>query len=695
MSPEQTLAKEVDHRTDIWSIGVVLYEMLTGLTPFQGDYEQAVVYSIMNEEPKPLTGLRVGIPLELDRIVNKALAKDPNERYQHLDELIVDLKHVKKESEKEKTETQVPPPPTPAGINPVWKKPIPIALTALAIIVIIVGLLIFGGKTDGPVSRLGSKSIAVLPFKVIGDSKEEEYFSDGMHDDILTQVSKIHDLKVVSRTSVMRYKDTNMNMREIAQELGVETILEGSVRRAGEKVRVIAQLINAMTDEHLWAETYDRDYADIFAVQTDVAENIALALKATLTPEEISSIESVPTENMEAYDYYLKGKYYWDTKTDREGNMLAAEMLEKAVELDSSFTLAYAWLAIVDFVLYDEISWDPTPERLEKGKSALEMAAGQDPDLPEVHYAQGWYYATIEKDYKKVLIEGLKALEGRPNDGEINKDTGLTYMVLGEWNKAEPYLLKGYELDPHGLQTASTVASFYIRMRDWRKAKYYIDKSIVSHPEHPYQYFLKATIALMGYGDTEKASRIIEDGVQFAGKQNMLGFRFRIAILSRRFQDILDAVEPFPDFGGYFLDKGMAYWFMGQKDHANTYLDSARVVHERRAQTVPHNIGNYIDLGLAYAGLGMKEKAIQTAKIAVELEPISKNAFSAPGRHMWLTYVYSMVGEYDKALDEIEFLLSIPCYFTTWDLKLNPVWDPMRDHPRFQELIEKYEGDEG
>ena len=195
----------------------------------------------------------------------------------------------------------------------------------------------------------------------------------------------------------------------------------------------------------------------------------------------------------------------------------------------------------------------------------------------------------------------------------------------------------------------------------------------------------------MGYGDTEKATRIIEEGIQITGEQNMLWPRFEIDIWSRRFQELLDAVEPFPDFYDYFLYKGIAHWFLGQNDQAKTYLDSAMVVHEGWVQMAPGNITNYSLLGLAYAGLGMKEKAIKSAQKAVELEPISKNAWSGPGRHKWLAYIYSMVGEHDKALDEIELLLSIPYYFTTWDLKLNPFWDPLRDKPRFQELIEKYE----
>ena len=672
MSPEQVQGVAIDQRSDIFSFGVVLYQMATGKLPFEEEHEAAILYSIVNEAPIPVTTHNPNLDEELQRIINKALEKNVKDRYQHADDLLADIRKLKKGIAPKPTKTKAP----------VWRIPAYILGVAL--------LCFFLYSTFIKKDNIGSKSIAVLPFTTIDRTEEGEIFSDGIHDDILSQIAKIHDLKVVSRTSVIRYKNTEKSIKEIAQELGVATILEGSVRRTGDKVRIVAQLINAKTDNHLWAETYDRDYTDIFAIQSDVAENIASALKATLTPGELDLIESAPTENMEAYDYYLKGKYYFDNKTDLESNLLAAEMIEKAVMLDPSFTLAFAWLAIVDFDLYSGISFNQTHERLEKGKYALEKAIQLNPDSPDVQYAQANYYEVVELDHKKAVRHYLKALEGRPNNNWIYHSIGNAYMNLGEWDKAEKYLLKSYELDPHGLFRASLVASYYMRMHNWQKAEHYIDKAIISLPEVPSYYMLKAWIALMGYGDTEKASRIIDDGVQCAGEQNMLLFRVQIDIVTRRFQELLEAVEPYPDFFDYFLYKGLAYWSLGQNDKAKACLDSARIFHEYLAQVDPNNIDNYSFLGFAYAGLGMKDKAIQSGLKAVELQPIKKNAYTAPDRHRWLVNIYLMVGEYDKALDEVELLLSIPYYYTTWNLKLNPFFDPIRDHQRFQELIDKY-----
>jgi tetratricopeptide (TPR) repeat protein len=320
---------------------------------------------------------------------------------------------------------------------------------------------------------------------------------------------------------------------------------------------------------------------------------------------------------------------------------------------------------------------------------ALQKAARLAPDHPAVHYSQAFYYNMIERDYRYAAYYFLKALEVYPDNNGIMSSLSKSYMNLGEWDKAKQYSLKAHDLWSDGFWPLLNLVEIYSYMHDWHKAEYYVDKLYNSHPESSFPYIWKARIVLMGYGDTEKTSKILKQAVQYSGQRGILKDRFLLDIWLRRYQDLLEAVESFPDFDDYFLYKGIAYWFMGQKDQAKTHLDSARIIHENLAQTTPRDINNYSLLGLAYAGLGMKDKAIQTAQKAVDLEPIGKNAYSGPYHHMWLAYIYSMVGENDRALDEIELLLSISFYFTTWDLKLNPFWDSMRDHPRFQELITK------
>ena len=370
-------------------------------------------------------------------------------------------------------------------------------------------------------------------------------------------------------------------------------------------------------------------------------------------------------------------------------------MFERAVDIDPQFTQAYALLAVVDFALYSYGNWDPTLERLENGKQALDIAVKLNPDLPEVNYALASYYDTIKKDYKLALISYKKALEMRPNDSWINQAIGTTYLNLGEWNNAEKYLIKSFQLDPLEFHTTYNVASYYIDMRNWDKAEFYMNKAMVSHPTESYPYGGKATIALMGYGDAEKAIQIIEDGVQYAGSRNMLLSRYDQDIRLRRFHELIDAMEPFPDFEYYHLLTGISYWLMDEKDQANIYFDTARLIYENLVQAVPQFTHNYISLGITYAGLGLKEKAISIAKKAIELEPNDNNEYLSSNHHLWLARIYSMVGEFNNAMDEIELLLRIPHNITTWDLKLNPFWDPLRDHPRFQKIIKKYEHTEG
>jgi len=681
MSPEQTLGKDVDHRTDIWSIGVVLYEMLTGSIPFQGEYEQAVVYSIMNEDPKPLTSLRTGIPLELERIMNKVLAKDPNERYQHLDELIVDLKNVKKEPEIDQTDAQAP--PTPTDIKPFWKQPIPI--TALTIIVIVVGLLIFRGKTDDPASRLGDKSIAVLPFTSINRTEEDEIFSDGIHDDILTQLSKIGEMKVIARTSVMQYKNTNLRISDIGKELGVAAVLEGSVRRAGDKIRIVAQLIKTNTEEHLWAETYDRDYADIFAIQSDVAQKIASALKVTLNPKEKEQLEAIPTNNMEAYNNYLRGNIYILKGTQQEPIRSAIQFYKKAIELDPNFTLAYARLSVA----YMRLLWFAQDYNfLQLAKETVDKAATIDPDHPDVHLAYGYYYYYGFRDFESALKEFSIALETHPNNDQLVEAIGWIKRRQGKWDESIRYTKLACELNPQSANRHAGLAQTYIYLRNWAEAIRYSEMSINIAPDEPQGYSIRGYIILAMEGDVEKARQFIRDNLDHTDSSKFVFERGFTKLLGRNYQKALGIFKE--DEKEFLLTIALIYGLMGQEAEAERYYDSARKQFEMKIKENPNNGSFYGELGITYAGLGRKEDAINAGKQGIEMIPVSKDALSGSVLLEHMAIIYAMTGEVELAISQIEEYLSYPSWLTVQILKLHPYWDPMRDHPRFQELIAKY-----
>ena len=569
---------------------------------------------------------------------------------------------------------------------------------ATAAAIVAVALVIFVSqmasvKNDAPDSGFAdAKSIAVLPFTPFTISEENQSFADGVHDDILTQLSKINDLKVISRTSVVQYKNTTKTMQQIAGELNVVHILEGSVRRAGNQIRIVAQLINAVNDHHVWSETYDRDYTDIFAIQSDVAIKIAAALKLSLAPAEKKYIEEKPTKNMEAYDYYLKGKHFWDTKMTRAGNMKAADMLEMAAVLDPNFTLALAAASVTHSVLYGYIEWDHTPERKAMAKIALDKAIALDPDHPRVHYAKAFYQSECIGDLSTALSELEIASTGEPNNQEIAQVLGTIYWKLGNWKKAEGNILKAYELDPAGSNSAGMVGFYFKRQRQFEKAKHYNNLAIQLDPEQYEHYIGQAFNYIAGGGDLKKALSILEEAeMNVSDPEQLSAAQFRTEIYSRDYSKALQYAKEYKKYNEGSLILGSAYNFLGDDSAAQTEFSNMRIFYEKKVEDDPEFAQFHSNLGQVYAYLGLKDEAVLAGKRGTALLPVSKNHLNGAERVEDLAKIYVLTGEYGLALDKIEYLLSIPGDLTVWNLRLDPVYDPLRDNPRFQALLEKYQ----
>jgi protein kinase/serine/threonine-protein kinase len=530
MSPEQAQGEEVDNRSDLFSFGVVLYELLAGKLPFRGEHQSAMMYSLMNEDPQPIARFNEKVSPDLERIVSKALAKDRDERYQHGEDLLADLRRERKSIEYAKagyTTIASSPPSLPSSKSK--SKLVVIGISAFVLVVAAVLLFVLNPSGSQKTSKALSadrKSIAVLPFSNLSESKEDEYFSDGITEDIITQLSKIGDLKVISRTSSMQYKGSKKSLREIGKELDVAAVLEGSIRRAGGRVRIVSQLIDASTDEHIWADTYDRDMKDIFEIQSDVAQKIAAALSAKLSPTEKANIERKPTENLEAYGLYLHGResYYRYHKQENES---AVTLFKKALELDPNYALAYAGLG--DCYGQRSIKFGFTDAWIDSGIVASQNAIRIDPNCAEAYKALGLclggkgfinkaldaYYKSVERNPNYTPAVGNISIMNymRGNFAESYRwalkdaklsvvlpftflERGVIYYFLAEDDKALEWFNKSLNQQPDFMFALLMLSHTKLVQGDFESARTYVEKSLTLEPDNPNNLNVKADIEL-------------------------------------------------------------------------------------------------------------------------------------------------------------------------------------------------------
>jgi TolB-like protein len=550
-------------------------------------------------------------------------------------------------------------------------------------------------------ARKIDKSIAVLPFENLSEEKENAYFADGIQDDILTNLSKIGDLKVISRTSVMSYRGKAQNVREIGKTLGVSNILEGSVRRSGNKVRVNVQLIDATNDKHIWAEDYDGDLTDVFAIQTDLAKKIVGELQAKLSPAEQARIERKPTENGEAYLAFVQAHNLQNAVEDIGKLKQSEQLYARAIELDPKFALALARYSQLESWIFH--TYDPTRERREKARALAEQALQLQPDLPEAHLAMGFSQYYGDNDFDAALKEFEVAQHGLPNEAEGYLALGAIQRRLGQWSESTASLKKAASLSPKDSWVLQNLALNYQMLRDFDAANKAIDRGLQINPAGVGLWEIKSKLAITEKGDLSVAERAFQMVKSMAMNNEeklwIAGARADVFLLERKYKEGLREAESLPDdlftsipaklSGKYYLI-GFARKALQDETGARAAFLKAKDLVEAQLKQSPDAADLHIQLAKVLAYLGQKDAAHAEAQHAAELLPESKDAFGGPEIAAGVAEVHAILGDNGRAIEILDGLLNRPSAVTVQGLKVNPIWDSVRNDPRFQALIDKH-----
>jgi serine/threonine protein kinase/Tfp pilus assembly protein PilF len=693
MAPEQAAGgNSLTGAADIYSLGAILFHVLTGRPPFRGDNAMEVLRKAAEQSPPRPRDLNHRIPPDLEIICLKCLEKDPSARYKSAAALADDLDRFVAGR-----------PILARRAGPVkhflrWTKRNPVIATLGAAFVCVLALLFFVARPGQRDIAIAQRSIAVLPFENVSGDNENSFLTSGIHDDVLVNLSKIADLKVISRSSVMPYKGGAHNVREIGKSLGVTAVLEGSVHHSGNRARINVQLVDAKSETQIWAQNYDREITDVFALQTDLALQIASALKAKLSTAEAERLKHAPTQNGDAYLLYIQANDLFDNYSKGRAELEKAEQLyQEAIKLDPSFALAYAQLSHVETIFNS--AYEPDPSRREKARAAAREALRLQPDLPEAHMALAFdfYKGGVHdgtSDYKRALAELQIARRGLPNNAEIYSSIGRIKRFEGNFAEALAYLEKAVSLDPNNAERWDRIFYTHELMRNYPEAAKALDRAIALIPNNWNLEFHRAQLYVFWKGDlsglehlrapTGNSPENWHTADRFFAKLWLRKYDEAERIVLADPREILEPSQPKTLLLGYL------YLAKGDKTKAGDFFEATRPLLERRVQDKPFTAEAHADLADVYAGLGRKEDAVREAKRAAEIIPESYNVQVGRGYQIELAKIYAMVGELDQALPLVEHLLSVPAGLYVESLRFDPDWQPARSDPRFQKLIEKY-----
>lgn len=723
MSPEQAEGKPVDPHSDVFTLGIILYEMSTGERPFKGDTAVSVLSSILKDNPPPVTQINTTLPRDLARIVNRCLMKDPARRFQSAMGLATELATLKKDSDSGELETVT----SGGGRSGVVAVPAATAsgrarkIGYAAAAAVVAGLAVAGyvalrgwrgGAAEAPAGGVGvpgagsrpddgRQRIVVLPFENLG-APDDAYFAAGMTEEITSRLASVSGLGVISRTSAVQYAKTGKTTKQIGQELGVDYVLEGTVRwergaSRSSRVRVTPQLIRVADDTHLWADRYDREMKDIFKVQSEIAEQVVDKLGIAVRQPERQAIGAQPTQNLDAYQVYLRGKALLDSpRTDREVTKEAVQMLEQAVQLDPKFALAWAALSKAHSSVYHE-RVDFTEERLAKARECADRALTLQPDLHEGHLALGYYYYWGRRDYGQALEEFKLAAGSREDDPEILEAIAYVGRRQGHWDESIAAMEKAFALNPRNVVLAVNMSGSYQSLRLYPEALRFIDIAISLAPDAAELHLPKAFLQVEANGNTRAARETLRkinrrDFPELPAAESCLDS------LDGRFKEALDGLAEYPrdvlEVQSVYRPKplmvGFVYLAMNDRTRARIACESARQVLEKEIAKSPRDARMRSALGMALACVGRKDEAVREARQAADISPVSSDAMDGPFFLESLARVYVMVGDYDAAIDLLDRLLAMPAGGSVTFLKLDPVYAPLRKLPRFQKLVEKY-----